>query len=220
MIKQKAGEDFSAEKVEAVISMLGKGETKKSCCNFLGMNYSTTRLAKIIEEYNDKQNFLIEQRKKLRGTQISKQDITYIVQAYINNAAISNIADDIFRSISTVKNVLAGYGVPLRKIGISYFNPVFIEDDTPDDYKPGDLVFSAKYNTIAEIVKKIKNGVYRIYLQGSNERYAHQYYYELADLRLIQKELDIIPKWMNKEDIIQLRVEAIKTAQRKEKERK
>ena len=195
MIKQKPGEDFSSEKVEAVISMLDNGETKKSCCNFLGMNYSTTRLAKIIEEHNDKQELQENLRKSLRNKPLDKQDIIYICQEYLNGEALVVISDNIYRSTNVVKNVLRKYSIPLRNASNNYFNPVYIDSDEVINYVSGDLVFSAKYNTLAEIVKEIKPDIYRIIVFGTNQQYALQPEYELADLRKVQKDLGVTGVW-------------------------
>jgi len=211
-IKQKVGEDFSKEKVERVIEMLEKGATKKTCCAFLGMSYNTARLAKIITSFKDKEDFLAKQKKLLRGTPVSKTDQSYIVQAYLNNEAIINIADNIYRSANIVKNVLTRYGVPLRKPGSNYFDPVFIDQDPVDDYETGDLVFSARYNTVAEICKKMDDSVYRIHIQGKNEQYAYQPTYELADLRKIQKELKVKIEFLDQIEVNYLLSEAMKKA--------
>jgi hypothetical protein len=214
-IKVKAGEDFSDEKIEKVISMLEHGETKKSCCDFLGMTYNTSRLNKIIEQYESKIENIAKQKKLLKGTAVSKEDRSYIVESYLNGDSLNEIANNIFRSITVIKNVLKRYNVPLREAGSSYFDPVFLLEDPVDDYKPGDIVFSARYITTAEIISQIKPGVYKIYLQGKNEKYAYQPYYELGDLRKIQEELNIKLQWLDSYEIKSLMAEAFKKARQR-----
>ena len=215
-VKQKTGEDFSEEKVSQVLDMLENGETKKACCDLLGMNYSTTRLANIIDEYHGKLELQSRMRKSLRNKPLDEQDITHICQAYLNGDPLTEISNDIYRSVNIVKNVLKRYGIPLRNASNNYYNPVFIEDETPDDYKKGDLVFSAMYNSMAEIVSKIEDGVYRICVLGSHQRYACQPNYELADLRKVQQELDITGKW--EEDTRARAWQSVLDAQKKKKE--
>lgn len=195
MIKQKEGEDFSDEKIELVISYLEEGETKKSCCDVLGIKYNTARLAKIISEWKDKKNIQAKLKKSFRNKPLEKQDIITICQEYLNGEAISNIADDIYRSTNVVKNVLVRYNIPIRNASNNYFNPVFVEQDEVTDYNGGDLVFSARYNSLAEIIKGLEDNVYRICVLGKNQRYAYQPGYELADLRKVQTELNITGDW-------------------------
>lgn len=214
-VKQKDYEDFSDEKVLKVIAMLENKETKKACCDVLGMSYNTSRLSRIIQEYQDKVTLLKTQKAKLRGTAVSKEDCSYTVQAYLNGEPLNEIANNIFRSIAVVKNILIRYNVPLRSAGSSYFDPVFLKQEPADDYVAGDLVYSARYITPAVIVKKMKDEVYRIYLQGSNEQYAYQPYYELGDLRKIQKELGVSLEFLSKEEINNAIMEARRNAKKK-----
>lgn len=194
-IKVKEGEDFSAEKIEKVIGLLDKGETKKSCCEVLGMAYNTTRLSKIISNYITKKKNDEVLRKKLRNKPLDDSDIVYMCQEYLNGEPISRISDNTYRSITIVKNVLKRYNIPLRNTSNDYFNPVLVDEDERLDYAKGDLVFSARYNSMAEIIKKVEDGVYRICVLGKRQRYAYQPSYELADLRKVQKELKINGVW-------------------------
>ncbi|MCP3899158.1 MAG: hypothetical protein GY707_05540 [Desulfobacteraceae bacterium] len=194
-VKVKTGEDFSDDKIEKVISLLAKGETKKSCCDFLGMHYNTSRLNKVVQNYKEKKELQKNMRKSLRNKAIDKQDITYICQAYLDGEPLSEISNNIYRTTAVVKNVLERYGIPLRNASNNYYNPIFINDETPDDYMTGDLVFSARYNSMAEIIRKVKDGVYRIGVFGKNQQYAYQPYYELADLRKLQDDLHIKGSW-------------------------
>lgn len=195
MVKAKKGENLSDENILKVKELLAKGETKVVCCQVLGIKYNTTRLNKIISEYDDKLKTQEKMRKSLRNKPLDDYDIKHICQSYLNGDPLSEISDNIYRSVNVVKNVLRRYGIPLRNASNNYFNPVFIDDDTPEDYSKGDLVFSARYNNIAEIVKKVEDGVYRICVLGSHQRYACQPYYELADLRRVQDEVGIKGTW-------------------------
>lgn len=218
MIKQKTGEDFSDEKVLQVIDLLEKGETKKSCCGVLGMSYNTARLAKIIAAYHDRVDLQAKMRKSLRNKALEEQDIIYICQTYLNGDPLTEISNNIYRSVNVVKNVLKRYGIPLRNASNNYYNPIFIEDETPEDYNKGDLVFSAKYNNIAEIISERTKGVYRICVLGSHQRYAYQPSYELADLRKVQQELGITGEW--EKDTRTRAWQSVVDAQKKKKELK
>jgi len=214
-VRVKKGELINDENVLRVIEHLEKGIPKKEACEMLNISYNATRLAKIIQEYHDRIALIAKQKKALRNKPLSQQDITYICEAYLNKEPLTDIADNIFRTTTVVKNVIKRFDIPLRSASNNYFNPIILESDILDDYESGDLVFSARYNCIAEVIIKVKPGIYRIYLQGKNEQYAYQPSEELADLRHIQHDLGIKPDWMPKDEIIALRVEAIKQAKKR-----
>lgn len=216
-VKVKEGEDFSDDKIEKVISLLEKGETKKSCCDVLGMSYNTSRLTKIIANYRESKELQSKMRKSLRNKPLERQDIIYICQAYLEGEPLVDISNNIYRSTNVVKNVLKRYNIPLRNASNDYYNPVVIEDDMPEDYKTGDLVYSARYNTLAEVMLEYQPGVYRIGLFGKNQQYAYQPYYELADMRVMQKEFGIHGKW--EKDTRQRAWQAVLSAQKKRKEK-
>ena len=67
MIKSKSYEKLSDTNIENVVSLLEQDNpiTKKEACNILNIRYNTTRLAKIIEEWKDTQDF--RQRRKAQN---------------------------------------------------------------------------------------------------------------------------------------------------------
>ena len=75
-----------------------------------------------------------------------------------------------------------------------------MEEAINEDYEHDDLVYAARYQCPALIEKKGTSAdgpVYVIYLLGKEQCYASQPYYELADLRNIQKEYNIDIKPMS-----------------------
>lgn len=210
-IKQKEGEDFSDATLERVISNLNKEKpiTKKAACEMLNISYNTKRLDSIIENYIEKKEYAKERRKIMRTQAISKVEKVDIAQDYLAGASLSEISDTSFRSIAVIKRVLASLNIPLRSADNNYFNPVYLED-TATDYKKDDLVFSARYNVPAYIVKEETSGeipTYKIYLLGDYEKYAYQACYDLGDLRKLQ-ELGVNIKTLPGEEIKRLLYEA------------
>lgn len=193
-VKRKDTEDFSHERIEKVIVMLDNGETKKACCEYLGMTYNTARLNKLIEEYLETKANRVRLRKKMRNQPLEKADLAFICQNYLDGMSLSEISESLYRTTRVIKNVLERYNIPLRDASNTYFNPIYLEE-TPNDYSKGDLVYSARYNSIAEIVSKYRNDVYHIALLGDHQQYAYQPYYELSDLRKLQRELGISGTW-------------------------
>ena len=212
-VKQKEGEDFSEATILRVKEALENGTTKKDACAMLNIAYNTTRLNKIIEQYDENKAYRAERRKALRGKPISDVEKASMVKMYLEGESLTSISDSTFRSTAVVKNVLRAYNVPLRDASNTYHNPVFIDFDPTELYEPGDLVYSARYNCPAYIEDymgehKEHGAYYRIYLVGDHSQYAVQPYYELADLTRAQKELGISIEYLTGDEIKLLRYEA------------
>lgn len=224
-IKVKEGEDLSPSNIARVIEALEKTPpiTKKEACQMLRISYNTTRLGKIIDEYQQRLELNEKRKKAVRNTPVDNFDRQAIVQDYLSNESISSIAERIFRSPQVVKNILKQYNIPLRNKAYTYQDPVVLEDDSwAEDYKKGDLVFSARYNSPAYIealmeVNEAHGSVYRIWVLGDHAQWAVQPYYELADLRRIQKELNIKINELEKDEILQLIYDGLQKAKKLKK---
>jgi hypothetical protein len=190
-IRQKEGEDFSPTKIEEIIQSLEaeKPITKKAACAMLGMAYNVTRLAKIIDEYKENKAYHEKRRKELRKQPLSKEDIAYIISSYLEEANLSLISDNTHRSTTIIKRTLERYNIPLRSSSTNYQNPIQLEEIS-ETYAKDDLVYSARYDEPAYISKQVGKESYRIWLVKT-EQYALQPYWELGDLRRVQKELSI-----------------------------
>jgi len=192
-IRKKAGENLSEQNIERVITLLDQEKpiTKKEACEILNISYNTTRLNKIIEEYKATMKQRVELRKRFRNKPLEKEDLKLIISSYLEGVSLADIADSIFRSVALIKRTLTKYHIPLRNANIDYWHPVEVPlEAMQDDYIKDDLVFSARYNQPASIMKKIKEGIYRIWLYKDHQ-FALQPYYELSDLRHVQKELGV-----------------------------
>ena len=194
-IKRKEGELLDNTTIKTVISKLEQSDpiTKKEACEILNISYNTTRLNKIIEEYKERKESDKKRRESLKNTPVSNEDKKFIISEYLDGMALGEIARISGRSIGLIKRVLENNNIPLRNAKINYFNPIIIEDDDKlsTNYVKGDLVFSARYNCVAKIAKHCKDNVFRIWLLGNEMQFASQPYYELIDLRKIQKELGV-----------------------------
>ena len=146
-----------------------------------------------------------------------------IVQDYLSGDSISEIAESVFRSPSVVKNVLRQYNIPIRNKAYTYTDPVFLADDSwAEDYKKGDLVFSARYNSPAYIDKLLEESeehgsVYRIWILGNSSQFAIQPYYELADLRKLQSDLNIKIHELDQQEMMQLIYDGLQKAKKLKK---
>lgn len=224
-IKVKEGEDLSPSNVQRVIDALESSSpiTKKAACEMLKISYNTSRLAKIIEEYQGRVDFVKKRKQQMRNKPIDDMDRQQIVQEYLSGTSITNIAESVYRSAQVVKNILKFYNIPIRNKAYSYFDPVFLEDDsTAEDYVYGDLVFSARYNAPAYIGPISKQSdehgtVYRIWILGDHCQWAYQPFYELADLRKLQTDLKIKIHELDRDEMNQLIYDGLQKAKKLKK---
>jgi hypothetical protein len=176
-----------------VISMLepieGKPASKKDCCQVLGIAYNTTRLASLIEKYKDKQAYEAKRRGELRGKPATAEEIVYIIGEYLEGATVDSISNSTFRPSGFIKRILEDNAVPIRQSSQDYFKPALIpEGAVRERFSVGEVVYSARYDSIARVDLEIEdsryNGyVYRIYLLADKWRQsAYQEAYELASL--------------------------------------
>lgn len=204
-IRIKDGEKITTSNIKKIIRLLEQINpiTKKAACEILNISYNTVRLTKIIEDYIEHEEYKSARRKKLRGTSLSNEEKKYIISSYLIGNPLAEISDGCFRSIASIKLILREYYIPLKKEYNNYFDPIQVSiDSMSEEYKKGDLVYSAKYGTPAYIEKvisvtEIEGSIYRIRIVGDCRRYAVQPYYELADLRKLQTEFNIVLEEMS-----------------------
>ena len=198
-VKAQEGENLTDENKQRVLDLLeaDKPITKKAACEMLNITYNTTRLNKIMEEFKSDMEFRKNMRKKMRTQPIDTATASQIVSEYLSGESLAHISASTYRSINVIKNVLTKYNVPIRNKSVDYFHPVYIDNDEAirDDYVTGDLVYSARYDCPVTILKSKdcdKHGkIFAIQIHGDRRRTAWQPFYELADLRSVQRELNI-----------------------------
>lgn len=224
-IRVKEGEDLSPAKIKEVIGQLTKDKpiTKKDACAMLNIAYNTTRLNKIITEYQETQEYHARRKKELRNKPLTKEDIGYIISSYLEEGNLSILIETTHRSLNVIKRVLNKYNIPLRDASITYHNPINLpEEAIIEEYNLDDLVYSARYDEPAYISKSVDNDglgkVYRIWLIKS-EQYACQPFYELANLHEVQSNLNVTietKKWI--EDIYPEIAITLNNARKKKRE--
>lgn len=180
--------------MEHVIKMLEpvdgtKPWTKKDCCAYLGISYNTTRLNTLIEKYKENKIREAAMRAEKRGKPATEGELSYIVSTYLEGGTIDSISTALYRGATFVRAALDRLGVPIRQPAHSYFSPNLLPDEcTRTAFKVGELVYSARYDSLARIKSEFKPGVYSIYLLGEKwQEYAYQPAYELASLDHLKK---------------------------------
>lgn len=186
----------SIEKVIAGLDPKEEGKkpiTKKEACAILNIAYNTTRLDKIIKEYLEKKERTAKRRAEKRGKPVDLEEAKYIIQEYLSGEPVSSIAESSYRSTEVIKHVLDKYAVPIRNTSHDYRKPGLIpEEAMRKEFNEGDVVFAARYNSIAKIhglfIDGKGNMVYRIWLPDPAwAQFAYQPAEELGSLEHLQK---------------------------------
>lgn len=193
-IKVKETELLSPANIAKVIRALTADTpiTKKSACDMLNIAYNSARLDKIIVLHKER----IEQdkirRASKRGTELTQDEISTIINEYMSGTDILGISKLIARSIPRIKHVVEIFGVPVRSRSQDYFKPELIpEASMRTEFKIGEKVWSARYESFATIKLEVphkQEKVYRIYLEDEKyQEFAYQPASELASLEHLKK---------------------------------
>ena len=193
-VKVKDSEKLDDNNVKYVTELLesNKPITKKEACSILRISYNTTRLGNIIAGYKERAATEARLRAKNRGKSATDTEVVRAIEEYLNGDSISEIAKFMYRSSSFIKGIIRKFNVPVRSAASNYFSPELLPDEVlSEDYKPGELVWSARYNTTAIVDKLVQTqeehgNIYRIWTLGKNQRYAAQPWYELGKLEHLQ----------------------------------
>ena len=187
--KNQDTERLTDTNFEHVIRMLvstdgTKAWTKKDACAYLGITYNTTRLASLIQKYQEDKAREKARRAEKRGTPATQGEIQYIVSSYLEGGTIDSIANSLYRGPAFIKSTLEKFSVPIRQSAHSYFRPGLVPDNAcKDKFAIGERVYSMRYDSLAEIKSEFSPGVYSIFLLGEKwMEFAYQPNYELASL--------------------------------------
>lgn len=162
-IKAKEHENLSDNSIRKVITLLESSPpiTKKEACEILNISYNTSRLNKIIESFRDEQNLVKRMKAKKRGQPASKEEVKFVVEAYMEGASISDIAKSNYRSSAFVKSIIEKVGVPTRMTGDDKYEVEYLPDDcVAEEFSTGEIVWSAKYHSASKILKRLPDEKY------------------------------------------------------------
>lgn len=194
-IKKKEYERLDDATIGRVVSLL-EGEkpiTKKEACETLNISYNTSRLNKIIQEYKDKMEYRKKRYDNNKNKPFSELDIKELVTDYLNGDSIASIAASLYRSTHIIKKKIEELHLPERTKDASYQNPDIIPDEAvAEEFAIGELVWSARYNAVAEIkqkwgINKFDSDVYRIWVFGKHNQSAYQPWWELGKLEVVKR---------------------------------
>ena len=146
-VRKRAHENLSDANVRRVISALKEGSTKKSACEMLNISYNTTRLNRIIEEFEEQENYVAIRKLQTKGKPASPDEIKQVIQDYVEGESISDIAKSIYRSQAFVKGIISRVGVPQRPTGEDKHKEAMLPDAClRDSFEKGEIVWNAQYH--------------------------------------------------------------------------
>jgi len=158
-VKKKKHENLTQENIRHVIELLStqKPITKKEACEILNISYNTTRLNKIIEEYEEKAEYTQKRKNMNKGKKAQPHEIQTAVIEYLQGESVSEIAKGMYRSSGFVKAILEKIGVPQRPASKDdrekgAFLP---ESCVAEEFSPGEKVWSAQYHSPAIVEREI-----------------------------------------------------------------
>ena len=93
----------------------------------LNIAYNTTRLQRIIDDYEDKKLYREKRKAQNRGRAATSAEISEAVEQFLGGDSIAEIAKGMYRSSGFVKAIIQRVGVPQKT-------------DQPVDYLPEQCV--------------------------------------------------------------------------------
>ena len=102
-VRKREGENLSPANIRRVIHSLNEeGITKKVACEMLNISYNTTRLNRIIEEFEEQENYVAIRKLQTKGKPASPDEIKQVIQDYVEGKKLNKRLKDItyYRLIS------------------------------------------------------------------------------------------------------------------------
>lgn len=136
---------MSDTNIRKVIDLLGGTSpiSKKEACGILNIAYNTTRLQKIIDEFEETQAYRSKRKSQNKGKAATKDEVADAITRFLSGDAISEIAAGLYRSSGFVKAIIERTGVPQKGEGLYDYLP---EECVAENFTLGEVVWSAKYH--------------------------------------------------------------------------
>jgi len=144
-LKKKDHENLSDTNIRKVIELLnGQAPiSKKEACSILNIAYNTTRLQRIIDDFEETQAYRSKRKLQNKGKAATKDEVADAVTRFLSGEPISEIASGLYRSSGFVKAIIERVGVPQKQEGVYDYLP---EECVAEDFAVGEIVWSARYH--------------------------------------------------------------------------
>lgn len=153
-VKKKDHENLSEANIQKVIDLLNDQTpiSKKEACSILNIAYNTTRLQRIIDDFEDKVSYRTLRKKQNRGRRATSEEIREAVERFLSGDSFAEIASGLFRSPAFVKGIIERVGVPQKTDEEVDYLP---EECCAEDFTKGELVWSARYHAPAIVEQEL-----------------------------------------------------------------
>ena len=144
-LKKRDHENLSDTNIRKVIDLLnGQAPiSKKEACSILNIAYNTTRLQRIIDDFEETQAYREKRKLQNKGKAATKDEVADAVTRFLSGDPISDIASGLYRSAGFIKAIIERVGVPQKQEGVYDYLP---EECVAEDFTIGEIVWSAKYH--------------------------------------------------------------------------
>lgn len=161
-VKKRDYEQITDSNIQKALDLLNptngnKPITKKEACEILSISYNVARLDKIFAEYLEHKEYVLKRKSINKGKRATEGEIQTVVTEYLQGDSISVIAKGLYRSPAFVKNIIEKLGVPQRPNSSEDRKaPIYLpEDCVAEVFTPGQVVWSAKYHSPAEVLSEV-----------------------------------------------------------------
>lgn len=182
-IRKKAGEKLDEATLTRVSALLNQDNpiTKKEACEMLNISYNTTRLGKILDDFNETTSYREVRKSQNRGKKATDMETKEAIEAYLSGETISDISKRLYRSTTFVKNILDRVGVPEKLPKTKRKGPAYLPDEcVSESFEEGEKVWSACYHAPAiikqEYTKEYQNENAGIQYVNYEEKYGCSLY--------------------------------------------
>ena len=161
----------------------------------LNIAYNTTRLQRIIDDYEDKVEYRTLRKKQNRGRAATDAEIREAVERYLSGDSIAEIAAGLFRSTGFVRSLIDRVGVPAtsKESGTAYLPEACVAED----FTPGEIVWSAVYQKPARVEHELSIDYQAERAGFIDVNYEKKYSSKCYAIYVIEEVREDTEKWMN-----------------------
>lgn len=195
-LKKKDYENLSDTNIQKVIDLLSADTpiSKKEACAILNIAYNTTRLQKIIDDFEDNQRYKEKRKAQNRGKAATDAEIGEAVERFLSGDSISEIAKGLYRSPGFVKAIIDRVGVPQKTEGEIDYLP---DECCAETFEEGEVVWAARYHGPA-IVQHEVSVDYQAERPGYIDvNYEKKYSSKCYAIYVMEKTRDDVEVWAN-----------------------